>query len=85
MRKDVLSSEFVVEFLGLQRNSPQLVFSPPLLMKQFSIDKDGDNPSKGIRDFFYDHELETFIILTADMNALSRMNSFLINTKLPWE
>ena len=81
----MLSSDFLIEFLQLDRNSPQLVAASPILMKSFSIDKDEDNPSKGIRDFYYDDELQTFIILTADMNAISRMNSFLINTKLPWE
>ena len=68
----------------MNRNSPQLISASPTLLGEFTIDKDGDSPSKGVRDFYYDPELQTFIILTADMNPVSRMNSYLINTKLPW-
>lgn len=75
----------MVEFLQMNRNSPQLISAAPILKGQFSIDPNKDNGFKGIRDFYYDPEHNTFLVLTADMNALSRMNSFLINSKLPWE
>lgn len=69
----------------MNRNSPQLISASPILLGEYHIDKDGDYPTKGIRDFYFDPEHKTFLILTADMNAVSRMNSFLINSKLPWE
>ena len=85
IRKDVLASDFLIEFLQLNHNSPQMITNNPILLGDFTIDKDEDFPNKGIRDFFFDEEQGTFIILTGDMNAVSRFNSYLVNTKLPWE
>jgi hypothetical protein len=49
------------------------------------VDPQNSDVSKGVRDFFFDEQMKTFLITTGDMSAISRINSYLTNTKMPWE
>jgi hypothetical protein len=68
IRPDILNSDFFIEFIQLEKNSP--------LNIEFA---------KGVRQFYYDEQLKTFILITGDMNTISRINSYMTNTKMPWE
>lgn len=57
----------------------------PKLLGEFSVDPRNLDFSKGVRDFYYDDQLKTFILTTGDMNTISRINSYITNTKMPWE
>lgn len=85
IRQDVVNSDFLREFLQLEKNSPGLLCKVPTLLGEFSVDPLDIDFAKGVRDFFYDEQLKVFIIITGDMNAVSRVNSYITNTKLPWE
>lgn len=81
-RNDLLNSEQVKQFLQLGENASESIVNPPRLQDEFSI---GGAASKGVRDFTYVKEDDTFYIVTGDMNPVSRLNAYVTNAKMPWE
>lgn len=49
------------------------------------MDPQNVDNTKGVRDFYFDEQQKTFILTTGDMSTISRINSYLTNTKMPWE
>lgn len=58
-----------------------MMVNPPKLLFEYVI----DGQTKGIRDYIYLEEEGVFLIVTADMSPMSRLNAKVSNTKLPWE
>lgn len=81
-RNDLMNSEQVKQFLQLDKNAAEAIVNPPKLQDEFNIS--GAN-SKGVRDFCYVREDDTFYIVTGDMNPVSRLNAYVSNAKMPWE
>lgn len=80
VRKDLINSEQVKQFLQLDRNAAQAISNPPKFLSEFSIE---GSSSKGIRDFAYAND-DMFYLVTADMNPISRLNAYVTNSKMPW-
>lgn len=85
IRPDLVNSEFFIEFLQLEKNSPSLLCQRPVFLGMFSVDPLNVEFSKGVRQFYYDEQVRAFLLITGDMNTISRINSYLTNTKMPWE
>ena len=80
VRNDIMNSEVVKSFLQLDKNASDVVVNPPKLLFEYSI----EGKSKGIRDYIYLEEEQLYLIATADMSPVSRLNAKMTNTKLPW-
>jgi len=78
-RKDIMASEYLKDFLELDRHSPNLTFNSP--EKKYEVTK----IPLGIRDFFYFQEENMMFIACSDMNIASRVDSYITNVNLPWE
>ena len=78
-RKDIMASEYLKDFLELDRHSPNLTFNSP--EKKYEVTK----IPLGIRDFFYFQEENMMFIACSDMNIVSRVDSYITNVNLPWE
>jgi hypothetical protein len=81
-RNDLMNSEQVKQFLQLDKNAAEAIVNPPKLQDEFNI---SGASSKGVRDFAYVKEDDTFYIVTGDMNPVSRLNAYVTNAKMPWE
>ena len=76
-----MNSQYVKDFLQLDKNAATMIVQPPKLLLQYMIDGVG----KGINDFFFDEEENTIYLATGDTNPISKLNARVSNTKLPWE
>ena len=76
-----MNSDLVKQFLQLDKNAAEMMANPPKLLFEYVI----EGQSKGVRDYVYLEEERMFIVATADMNPMSRLNAKVSNTKLPWE
>jgi|JI61114BRNA_FD_contig_21_3331532_length_568_multi_3_in_0_out_0_1 hypothetical protein len=54
IRPDLVNSEFFIEFLQLEKNSPSLLCQKPVFLGMFSVDPLNIEFSKGVRQFYYD-------------------------------
>ena len=78
-RKDIMASDYIKDFLELDRHSPNLTFNSP--EKKYELTQ----LPLGIRDFFYFGEENMMFAVCSDMNIASRVDSYIINVNLPWE
>jgi WD40 repeat protein len=78
-RKDIMASDYIKEFLELDRHSPNLTFNSP--EKKYEVTE----LPLGIRDFFYFGEESMMFAVCSDMNIASRVDSYITNVNLPWE
>jgi len=74
-----MASDYIKDFLELDRHSPNLTFNSP--EKKYEVT---DLPL-GIRDFFYFSEEKMMFAVCSDMNIASRVDSYITNVNLPWE
>lgn len=58
-----------------------MMVNPPKLLLEYVI----EGQTKGIRDYLYLEDRNIFLIATADMSPVSKLNAKVTNTKLPWE
>ena len=57
-----------------------------LFSKEYlKLDINFENKALGFRDFNYHNDQKLFITLLSDMNAISRVDSYFTNFKMPWE
>ena len=78
-RKDIMASEYIKNFLELDKHSPNLTFNAP--EKQHEITE----IPLGVRDFYYLQEQQIMFLACSDMNIASRVDSYITNANLPWE
>ena len=78
-RKDIMASDYIKDFLELDRHSPNLTFNSPKNQNELG------NLPLGVRDFFYFQEENLIFIACSDMNIASRVDSYITNVNLPWE
>ena len=78
-RKDIMASDYIKDFLELDRHSPNLTFNSP--EKKYEITE----LPLGIRDFFYFSEENIMFAVCSDMNIASRVDSYITNVNFPWE
>ena len=78
-RKDIMASDYIKDFLELDRHSPNLTFNSP--EKKYELTE----LPLGIRDFFYFNEENIMFAVCSDMNIASRVDSYITNVNLPWE
>jgi hypothetical protein len=71
----------VKQFLQLDKNASEMMVNPPKLLLEYVI----EGQTKGIRDYLYLEDRNIFLIATADMSPVSKLNAKVTNTKLPWE
>ena len=78
-RKDIMASDYIKDFLELDRHSPNLTFNSP--EKKYELTQ----LPLGIRDFYYLNEENIMFAACSDMNIASRVDSYITNVNLPWE
>ena len=78
-RKDIMASDYIKDFLELDRHSPNLTFNSP--EKKYELTE----LPLGIRDFFYFNEENIMFAVCSDMNIASRVDSYITNVNLPRE
>lgn len=76
-----MNCNHVKAFLQLDKNASEMMVNPPSLSFEYLI----DGQSKGINDFIHLEQENIFIIVTADMNPVSRLKNKFSNTKKPWD
>jgi hypothetical protein len=65
--------------LQLDKHAAETIANPPKLIAELS------GFVHGVRDFYYEDKKGAMFVLSADMNAASRVDAYLTNMKLPWE
>ena len=78
-RKDIMASDYIKDFLELDRHSPNLTFNSP--EKKYELKE----LPLGIRDFYYFNDEKIIFVACSDMNIASRVDSYITNVNLPWE
>ena len=78
-RKDIMATDYIKEFLELDRHSPHLTFNSPEKTHEFT------QLPLGIRDFYYYYDENLMFTVCSDMNIASRVDSYITNVNLPWE
>ena len=78
-RKDIMASDYIKDFLELDKHSPNLTFNSP--EKKYELTE----LPLGIRDFYFFHEENIMFAACSDMNIASRVDSYITNVNLPWE
>ena len=78
-RKDIMATDYIKEFLELDRHSPHLTCNSPEKTHEFT------QLPLGIRDFYYFYEENLMFAVCSDMNMASRVDSYITNVNLPWE
>ena len=78
-RKDIMASEYIKDFLELDRHSPNLTFNSPEKKNEIT------QLPLGIRDFYFLNEENIMFAACSDMNVASRVDSYITNVNLPWE
>ena len=78
-RKDIMASDYIKDFLELDRHSPNLTFNSP--EKKYELNQ----LPLGIRDFYFLAEENMMFAVCSDMNIASRVDSYITNVNLPWE
>ena len=78
-RKDIMASDYIKDFLELERHSPNLTFNSP--EKKYELTE----LPLGIRDFYYFNDEKIIFMACSDMNIASRVDSYITNVNLPWE
>ena len=78
-RKDIMASDYIKDFLELDRHSPNLTFNSPEKKNELT------QLPLGIRDFYYLNEENIMFAACSDMNIASRVDSYITNVNLPWE
>ena len=78
-RKDIMASEYLKNFLELEKHSPNLTYNSP--EKKYELTE----IPLGIRDFYYLQEEGIMFAACSDMNIASRVDSYITNVNLPWE
>ena len=78
-RKDIMASDYIKDFLELDRHSPNLTFNSP--EKKYELTE----LPLGIRDFYYFNDEKIIFMACSDMNIASRVDSYITNVNLPWE
>ena len=78
-RKDIMASEYIKNFLELEKHSPNLTYNSP--EKKYELTE----IPLGIRDFYYLQEESIMFAACSDMNIASRVDSYITNVNLPWE
>ena len=78
-RKDIMATDYIKDFLELDRHSPNLTFNSP--EKKYELNQ----LPLGIRDFFYFAEENMMFAACSDMNIASRVDSYMMNVNLPWD
>ena len=78
-RKDIMASDYIKDFLELDRHSPNLTFNSP--EKKYELTE----LPLGIRDFYYFNDEKIMFAACSDMNIASRVDSYITNVNLPWE
>ena len=78
-RKDIMATNYIKEFLELDRHSPNLTYNSPEKTHEFT------QLPLGIRDFYYYYEENLMFAVCSDMNIASRVDSYITNVNLPWE
>ena len=78
-RKDIMASDYMKDFLELDRHSPNLTFNSPKVKHELT------QLPLGVRDFFYFQEENLLFIACSDMKLTSRVDSYITNVNLPWE
>jgi len=75
-----MNSELVKQFLQLDKNASEMMVNPPKLHLEYTI----EGQTKGIRDYIFIEDKNIFLIATADMSPVNRLNAKVTNTKMPW-
>ena len=78
-RKDIMASDYIKDFLELDRHSPNLTFNSP--EKKYELTE----LPLGIRDLYYFNDEKIIFVACSDMNIASRVDSYITNVNLPWE
>jgi WD40 repeat protein len=73
-----MATEFIKEFLALDRHSPNLTFNSPKIKYELT------QLPLGVRDFYYFQEENMLFIACSDMNIAKRVDSYITNIKVPW-
>lgn len=79
LRKDIVASDILREFIEIEKNSPELAVSGP--------NKSGEIPDLplGVRDMIYLKYENLMFLACSDMNIASRLDAYVTNFNLPWE
>ena len=78
-RKDIMASDYIKNFLELEKHSPNLTFNSP--EKKYELNE----IPLGIRDLYYLQEESIMFAACSDMNLASRVDSYITNVNFPWE
>jgi WD40 repeat protein len=78
-RKDIMASEYIKNFLELDKHSPNLTFNAPEKKQELT------EIPLGVRDFYYLQEQQIMFLACSDMNIASRVDSYITNVNFPWE
>ena len=71
-----------MQFISFFELRDKLKISP---IEYFRLKSNFENQVLGFRDFDYKSESSVFMVLLSDMNAVSRVDSYITNLKMPWD
>lgn len=71
-----------MRFLGFFELKEKMKINP---IEYFRLKSNFENQVLGFRDFDYQGDSNVFMVLLSDMNAVSRVDSYITNLKMPWD